>query len=300
MKLSKRYILELIRKGWMQAALAIIMLLPIAIGVSLFLKALPLLKPGDITDILFGTEWMPTRGKFGLWPFISSSIFVTLSGLFLMIPVCLSAAIYITQYAPQWIAKSLRTVIDILAGIPSVIFGLWGVITIVPAVSTWALERGADNVTGYSIIAASVVLTVSVMPFVLNMLIELFESVPMQLKESVLAMGASHWQTIKDVIVKKLRPGIVASFTLGISKAFGETIAVLMVVGNVVQVPKSIFDAGYPLPALLANNYGEMMSIPLYDSALMLSAFILFVIVVIFNYISQKIILSFSKNQVNN
>jgi phosphate transport system permease protein len=233
---------------------------------------------------------MPTKGNFGLWPFIFSSIVVSLLGLLIMIPFTLASAIYITQFAPNWISKILRTVIDILAGIPSVIFGLWGIIVIVPMVSEWATSSNAANASGYSILAAGIVVAVTTLPFVLNMLIELFESVPRELKESTLAMGASHWQTIKDVILKKIRPGIIASFTLGLSKAFGETIAVLMVVGNIVQIPNSIFDAGYPLPALLANNYGEMMSIPKYDSALMLSALMLLIIVILFNYFAHKVI----------
>jgi phosphate transport system permease protein len=230
------------------------------------------------------------HGKFGLWPFICNSILVSILGLLLMVPICLSSAIFITQFAPRWLSRVLRSAIDILAGIPSVIFGLWGVITIVPWVASWAIFLDAGNTSGYSILAAGVVVSFSVMPFVLNMLIELFESVSIDLKESALSLGASYWQVVKDVIVKKLKPGIIASFTLGLSKTFGETIAVLIVVGNVVQVPKGLFSPGYPLPALLANNYGEMMTIPMYDAALMLSALILLVIVIFFNYMAHQII----------
>lgn len=156
---------------------------------------------------------MPTQGKFGLWTFISSSVLVSLIGLVLMIPICLASAIYITQFAPAWMSRSLRSFIDILAGIPSVIFGLWGVITIVPLVAEWAAAMEVQNTTGYSILAAGVVVAVSVMPFVLNMLIELFQSVSVELKETALALGASHWQAVKDVILKKLKPGIIASVT---------------------------------------------------------------------------------------
>lgn len=290
-----RPVLEKIRTGWMSLALAIILFLPIAIFISLFYKSMPLLHPSGIKEIFFGSVWMPIQGKFGLWPFISSSVIITAIGLVIMVPVCLASSIYITYFAGEKVRRTLRSIIDILAGIPSVIFGLWGVITIVPAVAEWALKNQAQNVTGFSILAAAVVLTVSVMPFVLNMLIELMESVAIELRESALSLGASNWEVIKDVILKKLKTGIIACFTLGTSKSFGETIAVLMVVGNVVQVPKTLFDAGYPLSALLANNYGEMMSIPLYDAALMLSALILFVIVFVFNYISQKVINSLHK-----
>jgi phosphate transport system permease protein len=274
----------------MQIVLGSVLLLPFAIGLSLLIKAWPLLSFSDMGNVLFGSVWMPMQGKFGLWPFISSSIIITMFGLLIMIPVCLAAALYITQYAPVWMSRMLRSVIDILAGIPSVIFGVWGIITVVPLVAAWAAASGAQNTSGYSIVAAAVVMAISVMPFVLNMLIELFESVAIELKETALSLGASYWQTIKDVILKKTMPGITAAFTLGISKGFGETIAVLMVVGNVVQIPNGLFDAGYPLPALLANNYGEMMSIPMYDAALMLSALILLVIVIFFNYLAHAVI----------
>lgn len=285
-----RIYLESIRKGWMRTVFYLILVLPFLIGFSLFIKSWPLFSEVAIYDIVFGMEWMPGQGKFGLWPFIYNSILIACAGMLLLIPVSLAASLYITQFAPLWISKFLRSVIDILAGMPSVIFGLWGVITIVPAVAIWAETAGAENTSGYSILAAAVVMCVSVMPFVLNMLIELFQSVAIELKETALSLGASHWQTIKDVIVKKTRSGIIAAFTLGASKAFGETIAILMVVGNIVQIPDSLFGAGYPLPALLANNYGEMMSIPLYDAALMFAAFLLLAIVVIFNTLAHWLI----------
>lgn len=290
MNITKKRIYETLRRSWMQVTLSVILLLPLVIGLSLLFKAWPLLKPSMLQDILFGSEWMPLQGRFGLWPFIWSSLLVSVMGLVFMVPVCLSAAIYITQYAPRWIFWSLRSVIDILAGIPSVIFGLWGIITVVPLVAELAKTFDAENITGYSILAAAIVVSFSVLPFILNMLIELFSTVSIELKESALSLGASYWQVIKDIIVRKLRPGIIATFTLGVSKAFGETIAVLMVVGNVVQIPSSLFSPGYPLPALLANNYGEMMTIPMYDAALMLSALLLLIIVVLFNYLAHSVI----------
>jgi len=273
----------------MRVMLILVLALPFAIGLSLVLKSTPFLN-SDLFKILASDEWIPMAGKFGLLPFIWSSIIVSILGLIMIIPVCLAASVYITEFAPQWVSRSLQTVIDILAGIPSVIFGLWGVVTVIPFISSLAVSSGATNTSGYSILAAAIVVAISVMPFVLNMLIELFRSIPIELKEATLSLGTSHWQMIKDVILKKLRPGITAAFTLGISKAFGETIAVVMVVGNVVQVPHSVFDAGYPLPALLANNYGEMMSIPMYESALMLCALILLVIVIAFNYMAHRVI----------
>ena len=121
-------------------------------------------------------------------------------------------------------------------------------------------------------------------------LIEIFASIPRDFREASLSLGATQWQTIKFVILRKSMPGIIAAIVLAISRAFGETIAVLMVCGNISEVPKSVFDSGYPLPALIANNYGEMMSIPMYDAALMLAALILFVIILFFNTLSRIVL----------
>jgi phosphate transport system permease protein len=163
----------------------------------------------------------------------------------------------------------------------------------VPFIGNYLAPLFGINSSGYSILTAGIVLAVMIIPFVLNMLIEILKNIPTDLKESSLSIGATNWQTIKYVVLKKALPGITAVFSLGISRAFGETLAVLMVVGNVVKVPKSLFDPGYPLPALIANNYGEMLSIPIYDSALMFAALLLLVIVIVFNSISRAVIARF-------
>jgi phosphate transport system permease protein len=134
-----------------------------------------------------------------------------------------------------------------------------------------------------------------ILPLIVSILIEVFTAIPAEIREASLSLGATKWQTVKKVIIKKSLPGIIATVVLAISRAFGETIAVLMVCGNFTDIPKSIFDACYPLPALIANNYGEMMSIPGYESALMFAAFLLFIIIVIFNGISRLILYRIKK-----
>lgn len=215
---------------------------------------------------------------------------VTGIGLIIMIPLSLFPAIYLTQYASPRVLRIMRSVIDILAGIPSVIHGVWGVIVVVPFISTYLGPLLGKDTSGYTILAGGIILAIATLPFVLHMLLEVFRAIPIELKEATLSLGATYWETVKKVVLKKAMPGIVAAFALGVSKAFGETIAVLMVVGNVVQVPRGAFDAGYPLPALIANNYGEMMSIPMYDSALMFAALVLFIVVLLFNLVSKLII----------
>jgi phosphate transport system permease protein len=134
-----------------------------------------------------------------------------------------------------------------------------------------------------------------IIPLIISILLEVFSSIPREMREASLSLGATKWQTVKKVIIRKSIPGIIAAIVLAISRAFGETIAVLMVCGNFTYMPKSVFDACYPLPALIANNYGEMMSIPSYEAALMLAAFLLFAIIVFFNAISRVILIQIDK-----
>jgi phosphate transport system permease protein len=129
-----------------------------------------------------------------------------------------------------------------------------------------------------------------VAPLIISVTFEVFLTGPNDLRHASLGVGATRWQMIRSVVLPQTRPGIIAAVVLGASRAFGETIAVLMVVGNVPEVPTSVFDTAYPLPALIANNYGEMMSIPLYDAALLGAALVLLIVIVIFNIISTLVL----------
>jgi phosphate transport system permease protein len=137
--------------------------------------------------------------------------------------------------------------------------------------------------SGYSVLSGGIVLAIMVFPTIIHVALEVFSSISHELRETSLSLGATKWETVKYVVLRKGLQGIIAAVVLGLSRAFGETMAVLMVVGNVAKIPKSVFDPAYPLPALIANNYGEMMSVPLYDSALMLAALVLLLVVLVFN-----------------
>lgn len=286
MRPSRKWI-ESWTTGWMAVSLSIVLLIPLVIGLGLVLKAQPILAEKTLLTSLGKSLWKPMEGHFGFFPFIISSLYVTLLSFVIAAPICLLSAIYLTQYARHWLLKIMQPVIDILAGIPSVVYGVWGLLVIVPFVGRVLAPMLGIRSSGYSILAGGIVLAVMSIPFILSILIEVFQTIPVELKEASLSVGATYWETIKFVLLRAGFSGIVAAMGLGISKALGETIAVLMVVGNVVQIPHSVFDAGYPLPALIANNYGEMMSIPLYDAALMLAALILFVIILVFNIFAR-------------
>jgi len=285
-----------IHTSWMILALAFSLLLPVMLGIGLYLKSIPLLEDQSLVSILFSGKWKPLSGHFGMLPFIVSSLWVTILALLLAGPVCLLSAIHLTQYARPIVLKIMHPVIDILAGIPSVIFGVWGVLVIVPWVAEVIGPMFGKNITGYSIFSGGVVLAVMIIPFILNILIEVFRTIPEELTEATLSLGATRWMFVKHVLLRKAFPGIVSAFSLGLSRAFGETIAVLMVVGNVTRIPNGALQPGYPLPALIANNYGEMLSIPMYDSALMLAALVLLVIVILFNILSRWLIYRVEKN----
>ncbi len=286
-----RKLKERLHLSWMTICLAIVILLPIVLGIGLVWKSWALMSDTSILHLLFSTVWKPLSGKFGFFPYIVSSLWVTILAIILSAPIALLSAIHLSYYGKKWLLNIMRPVIDILAGIPSVIYGVWGMLVIVPMISEYLAPMMGRSSSGYSILAGAIVLSVMIIPFILNILLEILRQVPTGLIEASLSLGATKWETIRKVILRKARPGIVSAFGLGLSRAFGETIAVLMVVGNVAHIPKGVFQAGYPLPALIANNYGEMMSIPMYDSALMFAALILFVVVTIFNLGSRYLII---------
>ncbi|MCX6252019.1 MAG: phosphate ABC transporter permease subunit PstC [Bacteroidetes bacterium] len=279
----------------MIVSLMIVSLLPFFLFLGLYLKSFLLLHDYHLGNLLFSKEWKPGIGKFGFYPFIVGSIWVTLLAMLISAPICLLSAIHVTQFTKKHVLRIMHPAIDILAGIPSVVYGLWGILVIVPFISRYLGPFFGVQTMGYSILAAAFVLAIMIIPFILNILIEIFRTIPIALKESSLALGATEWQTVKHVLVKKALPGIIAAFGFGLARAFGETMAVLMVVGNVVKLPHSVFDPGYTLPALIANNYGEMLSIPKYDSALMFAALVLLGVSLFFNLIMHFFIIRFNK-----
>jgi len=291
---SRRVLREKLSGSWMKCCYFLVLAIPLVLLVGLLIKSSLLFEENSLLSLLFSSEWKPLSGEFGFLPFIVSSFWVTLISVIISAPICLLTAIYLTQYSKRYVLKIMHPIIDILAGIPSVIYGVWGIIIIVPFVSKAASWFNIQS-SGYSILSGAIVLAIMIIPFILNILIEIYRTIPTELSEASLSLGATKWETVKKVLTRKAFPGIISSFGLGVSRAFGETIAVLMVVGNVVHIPKGIFQAGYPLPALIANNYGEMLSIPMYDSALMFAALILFVVVTIFNLGSRYLITHYEK-----
>ena len=265
----------------------------IVIGLSLFFRALPIMKEKSLWVLLTSADWKPFKGEFGFLPYIVSTIYVSLIAIVIALPFSILTSIFLISYASRNIRRFFEPVVDLLSGIPPVIYGVWGTLTIVPLISNKIAPGFVDYSTGYTVLAGGVVLAIMIIPLLVSIMTEVFRSIPREMTDASLSMGATKWQTAKKVILRKSFPGIIAATVLALSRAFGETMAVLMVCGNIARIPHSFFDACYPLPALIANNYGEMLSMPGYESALMFAAFLLFIIVVLFNGLSR-----FTLNQI--
>ena len=259
------------------------LILVVAMAVGLWLKSSDILAEHSLWDLLTASEWKPMKNQFGFLAFVSGTFYVTGVATVIALPTSLLMAVLLTEYSRTVVRRYIFPLLDILASLPSVIYGVWGTLVIVPIVSDIIGPAVGTATSGYTLLSGSVVLSVMILPLLVSLFIEIFGNVGIDLRESSLALGATRWQTTKYVVLRKGLPGIIASTVLAISRALGETIAVLMVCGNFIIVPGSLLDACYPIPALIANNYGEMLSLPLYESALMFAAFILFFIVLVFN-----------------
>lgn len=272
------------------------LLLVLIMGVGLYMKSAPIFEDHSLWELLSASEWKPFKNRFGFFPFVMGTVWVTGIALVLALPLSLLTAVFLTEYSRAWVKRWFYPALDILAALPSVIYGVWGSLLIVP----WISERLAPHFvgfsSGYTVLAGGIVLSVMILPLLVSLFVEIFSTVPQELRDASQALGATRWQTTKKVVIRRSLPGIFAAVVLAVSRALGETIAVLMVCGNLPQVPRSVFDACYPIPALIANNYGEMLSQPLYEAALMFAAMILFVVVLLFNLLSRIILYRLKKS----
>ncbi len=250
------------------------------VGVGLLLKSQPILAAHPLSELLFSSAWKPSREQFGFLPFIMGTLWVTVLAGAIALPLSFLSALYLAEYAPNRVRSAAKPMIDLLAGIPPVIYGIWGLL---------ALSIGGITI-GFNVLAGGIVLAIMVIPVVTAISEEVFRTTPKEVKEASLALGATRWETAKHVVIRSSLPGVAAAAVLGFSRAFGETMAVLMVVGNIAKIPSSPLDSAYPLPALIANNYGEMMSIPLYDSALLFAALLLFAVILVFNILARVVL----------
>ena len=251
------------------------------ITVFIIVNGIPIIAEVGVFRFIFGMSWAPSHGEFGIFPMIVGSVTVTLGAVILGVPIGICCAIFLTEFAPTALRNLFRPAIQLLAGIPSVVYGFWGLMFIVPFI------RNYLGGPGLSILAGSIILAIMVLPTVISISEVSILALPRQYKEGALALGLTHWQTIKAVILPSAKSGIVAAVILGTGRAIGETMAVIMVLGNAVAIPTSILD---PVRTLTTNIGIEMgyASGP-HRQALFATGIVLFVIIMILNASAQYI-----------
>lgn len=240
-------------------------------------EGLPVVFDAGVGAFLASGTWAPTRGEYGLLPMIAGSAVLTVGALALGLPLGLGCAITLAELAPPRVRAILKPTIELLAGIPSVVYGFIGMEVLVPVIRDTPWLGGP----GYSVLAASIVLAVMVLPTVIGISIDAIEAVPRTYREGARALGATQWQTITGVVLPAARSGIVAAAILGMGRAVGETMAVIMVAGNAVQLPGSLLD---PVRTLTTNIALEMgYASGAHAQALFATGIVLFVIIMALN-----------------
>lgn len=258
------------------AALSFVVLL--AIAFFIFKESLPAFEQIGLAEFFGGIEWRPTQGLFGILPMIIGSVFVTLLAMVIAIPLGIACAILLAEIAPLRIRQILRPAIELLVGIPSVVYGLIGMMLIVPLVR----QLGG---TGFSILSAAIVLASMVLPTIISIGEDSLRAVPLTYKEGSLAMGTTHWQTIWHVMIPAARSGIFAGIILGMGRAIGETMAMIMVIGNSPIIPTSLLSSARTLTGNIAVEI--MYASGTHASALFATGVVLFILIIVLNSIAM-------------
>lgn len=269
---------RLVRLSLLMIALSAISVLAI-ITIFIFEQGTPIMFRYGLKSFLLGQDWYPSEKSFGLLPMIVGSIIVTFGALIIGVPLGLASAIFLTEFSHRRLTRILKPVIELLAGIPSVVYGFMGLMFLVPFI------REKFGGPGLSVLAASVILGIMILPTVISIAIDSIRAVPDSYREGSIALGATRWQTVRMVVLPAARSGIIAGIILGMGRAIGETMAVIMVAGNAADIPGSILA---PVRTLTANIALEMAyASGEHREALFATGVILFVIIMILNTIAN-------------
>ncbi len=256
-------------------------------------EALPAFREMGLLNMLTGTVWRPQEGQFGLLAMILGSVLVTLGAIGLGVPLSLAAAIFLAEVAPSHVREVVRPAIELLAGIPSVVYGLFGMVVLVPTTRNLISVPGNS---GFGLLSASIVLAVMVLPTITNIAEDAIRAVPREFRDGSLALGATHWQTIVGVTLPAARSGIVAAIILGVGRALGETMAMIMVIGNSIRMPGPLNNNPLTLFLSQARTLTGNIAVEityatgLHEDALFATGVVLFVLIVLVNGSARALI----------
>ena len=276
--MNKRQFSEYLINKTLFLSVSILIALILLILMFTLKEAIPAFYDVGFSNFIAGSNWSPDNGQFGIFPMILGSIYITGIALIIAVPLAISCAIYLEEIASHKLKNIFKPVIQTLAGIPSVIYGFFGLTLIVPFV------RDVFGGSGFSILAASIVLAFMILPTIVSLTQDAIKAVPDYYREASFGIGSTHWQCIKSIILPIAMPGIITAIILGMGRAIGETLAVLMLAGNVSNMPSSIISPVRTLTSNIALEMGYATGI--HYNSLFATAIVLFVVIMILMVIS--------------
>jgi len=250
---------------------------------------------------LVTADWDPVAEHFGALPFVYGTLVSALLGMLIAVPLGVGCAIYLAELAPSWVRPPVAFLVELLAAIPSVVYGLWGIFVLAPLLRSWVqpglarwlgfLPLFQGTPYGVGMLAAGIILAIMVVPFVVAVSREVLLAVPTQQREAALALGATRWETTRLAVLRYARSGLLGAILLGLGRALGETMAVTMVIGNRPEIALSLFAPGYTMASVIANEFTEATS-DLYLAALIEIGLLLFVVTVAVNALARLLVWS--------
>jgi phosphate transport system permease protein len=284
----------------MRAAAMTLVLLVVAMIVSMLYAAWPAMRTFG-WRFLASSTWDPVAEHFGAIPFVYGTVLSSLLALLIAVPLGIGAAIYLAELAPAWIRSPIAFLVELVAAVPSVIYGLWGIFVLAPLLRVWVqpalgktlgflpLFQGPPY--GVGMLAAGIILAIMIVPYITAVSREVLLAVPNTQREAALALGATRWETTRIAVLRYGRSGLVGAILLGLGRALGETMAVTMVIGNRPEVALSLFAPGYTMASVIANEFAEATS-DLYLAALIEIGLLLFAVTVVVNALARLLVWS--------
>ena len=270
------------------------------VAVEIFRAGWPAFQAAGVS-FFTSSRWDPTRGIFGAAPAIYGTLVSSAIALVIATPLAVGAAIFLSELAPRWMAQPIGFLMDLLAAIPSVVYGLWGIFVLEPLIRSTVAPFLQDTLHlgdvpifagvsyGPGMMAAGVILAIMILPYISAVTREVLLAVPRSQREAALALGATKWEMIRDAVIPGARSGIVGGIVLGLGRALGETMAVTMVIGNAPKISASLFSSGYTMASIIANEFSEAVS-DAHLSALMAVGASLMVITLLVNVIARWLV----------
>lgn len=300
------YVQDRVYAGVLLAASLTIFILVLAIALELLLGSRESLRRFGL-GFFVRIAWDPVHEQFGALAYILGTLYTSFWALVVAVPISVGAAIFLAEIAPRWLRSPVAFLIELLAAIPSVVYGLWGILVLSPwlvqhvetpisqnaALSKLALFDAPPN--GNDVLAASLILAIMVLPYITAVSRDIIRAIPRTVREGSYALGATQWETIRGVVLPYARAGIIGAVILGLGRALGETMAVTMVIGNELGFHVGLFHSGYTMASIIANEFTEA-SFPLYRSALIEIGLTLFIVTMVVNAAARLLIYYTAKN----